>query len=261
MTKVLFLLSVIIMGVAGFFAWQNQKSLKDTRLSVQDLHRKVKTELQELTRAADGVVVIKNNITEMNNQLEKEKISLGQEKDNVKIVANKVINTAEQVKETNGKIEKIKLQVPDLPPGVTIENVGEKINSLKTSIAENEEKGKKAEESAVLKKKDLDKVHSELASIQRQIQERHKLFDRNSLSATVIAVNNDWGFVVIDAGKNKEITSDTKLLVTRGTETIGKLTIQSVEANRTIASIIQKSLRSGLTVAPGDKVILETLYQ
>ena len=81
------------------------------------------------------------------------------------------------------------------------------------------------------------------------------------MSATIVAVNNDWGFVVIDGGQNKGITTDTKLLITRGTETVGRLNIVSVENNKTVANIVQKSIRGGLSVAPGDKVILESLYQ
>ena len=74
-------------------------------------------------------------------------------------------------------------------------------------------------------------------------------------------MNNDWGFVVIDAGTNKGITADTKLLITRGQQTIGRLNIVGVESSKTVANIDQKSLRSGLAVAPGDRVILENLYQ
>ena len=76
-----------------------------------------------------------------------------------------------------------------------------------------------------------------------------------------MAVNNDWGFVVIDGGENKGITVDTKLLITRGQDTIGRLNIIGVDGNKTVANIDQKSVRPGLTVSPGDRVILESLYQ
>jgi hypothetical protein len=94
-----------------------------------------------------------------------------------------------------------------------------------------------------------------------KIESRKKLFDRNSMTATIVAVNNDWGFVVIDGGEDKGITADTKLLVTRGQETIGRLSIVGVDGNKTVANIDQKSIRPGVAVAPGDRVILETLYQ
>jgi hypothetical protein len=81
------------------------------------------------------------------------------------------------------------------------------------------------------------------------------------MSAMIVAVNNDWGFVVIDGGEDKGITADAKLLVTRGSDTIGRLSIIGVEGNKTVANIDQKSMRPGVAVAPGDRVILETLYQ
>jgi hypothetical protein len=117
------------------------------------------------------------------------------------------------------------------------------------------------QEAVAAKEKEVKKAGDELGDIQKRIEERKKFYDRNSLTATIVAVNNDWGFVVIDAGKNREITLDTRLLITRGKDTIGKLNIVSVEGNRTVANIDQKSLLRGFTVAPGDRVVLETLYQ
>ena len=103
-------------------------------------------------------------------------------------------------------------------------------------------------------KRGLDEVVTRIAA-------RKKAFDRNSLTAHVVAVNNDWGFVIIDAGEKEGITPDTKLLVTRGTATVGKLSILTVAGGRTVANILGDTLAPGMAPAPGDKVILENLFQ
>ena len=95
----------------------------------------------------------------------------------------------------------------------------------------------------------------------KKIEDRKKSFDRNSLVARVVAVNDAWGFVVIDAGQSSGINEATKLLVTRGNQTVGKLSIVSVQGNRTVANILPETVASGLNVSPGDRVILENLYQ
>ena len=82
-----------------------------------------------------------------------------------------------------------------------------------------------------------------------------------ALVAKVVAVNQAWGFVVVDAGQRLGITEATKLLVTRGNKTVGKLSIVSVQNERTVANILPETLAGGLNVAPGDRVILENLFQ
>ncbi len=74
-------------------------------------------------------------------------------------------------------------------------------------------------------------------------------------------MNNDWGFVIVNAGQSRGITEATKLLVTRGSQTVGKLSIVSIQGNRTVANILPDTLAEGMTIAPGDRVILENLYQ
>mgnify|MGYP003386734958 FL=1 len=85
------------------------------------------------------------------------------------------------------------------------------------------------------------------------------MFERNSLQARVVAVNPDWGFVVIDAGKSSGIEQDTKLLITRDRQTVGKVSVISVEGNRTVAGIVPDAIYGGSKIAPGDRVILENL--
>jgi hypothetical protein len=81
------------------------------------------------------------------------------------------------------------------------------------------------------------------------------------MTGKVVAVNSEWGFVVLDVGQKEGITPDTKLLVIRGTSTVGKLSIIDVQGNRTVANILGDTLAQGMSPSPGDRVILENLYQ
>jgi hypothetical protein len=198
----------------------------------------------------------------MNNEVSNENERFNQANIKLKNAQSEGDRLNADYKSTQDEITKIKGgDGVKLPEGVTMENVTEKINTFKQTIADNESKATKMQEETAAKQKDLKHVEDELADVQKRIEERRKLFERNRLTATIVAVNNDWGFVVIDGGSNKSITSDTKLLVTRGNNTIGKLNIVQVEPNKTLANIDQKSVRPGWSIAPGDKVILENLYQ
>ena len=104
-------------------------------------------------------------------------------------------------------------------------------------------------------------MQKRLEDVVRKIEERRKNFDRNSLTARILAVNHDWGFVVIDAGKSTGLTQDTKLIVTRGALTVGKISVMSLEGSRAMAAIVPDAVINGLTIMPGDRVILENLVQ
>lgn len=92
---------------------------------------------------------------------------------------------------------------------------------------------------------------------QFQVQRAQKLAV-NGLVATVIAVNQEWGFVMVNAGRQHGVGADASLLVKRGNSRIARLRIVNLEDNMTVADVVDESVVSGLGVQPGDKVIFET---
>ncbi len=261
MTKVLFLLSIVVMAVAFIFGWRNRQTFVDARLARQVIDRSIGSEFTLANNAANEVVAIKADVTTRAGELESVKTRLEQAQIKLRNVKNDADRTTADKDLVDKEIANIKTKMEKLPEGVTLETVGESINKQKALIADNENKAKQIQENVVAKEKELKKANDDRSEIHKRLEDRKKLYNRNSLSATIVAVNNDWGFVVIDAGKNKEITTDTKLLITRGNQTIGKLNIVSVDGSKTVANIDMKSIRRGVFVAPGDRVILETLYQ
>jgi hypothetical protein len=124
------------------------------------------------------------------------------------------------------------------------------------------------EAQAELKKKEVAAEEDKVAGIQKRVDEvmhkiedRRKNFERNSLSSRVIAVNYDWGFVIIDAGKITGLTEQTKLIVTRGAQTVGKISIMTVDGKNSMAAIVPEAVVNGQVIMPGDRVILENLVQ
>ena len=91
-----------------------------------------------------------------------------------------------------------------------------------------------------------------------QVQRAQRLA-LNSLIATVIAVNKDWGFVMINAGRSHGVTPEASLLVKRGNTRIARLRIVNLEDMVVIADIVDDSIVKGMEVQPGDKVIFENV--
>ncbi len=87
--------------------------------------------------------------------------------------------------------------------------------------------------------------------------ERAQKLSLNSLVATVIAVNGDWGFVMVNAGRAHGVTGDATLLVKRGEQRVARLRIVNIEETLVVADVVDGVEASALKVQPGDKVIFE----
>jgi peptidoglycan hydrolase CwlO-like protein len=261
MTKVLFILSAVVMLVATFFAYNNGRAFVEVRNTVSSTNVKVQAELNAARKSVDQVSQIAGQADGVNAELETEKERIKAQKLKIAQSDNDTKRTQEELDDRNSKLAELKVKLEKLPQGVKTETLVEDMNKIKKAIAD-------LQVSAEEKKKEVDAEESQVAETRkglddlvRKIEERKKGFDRNSLSAQVVAVNSDWGFVIVNAGQSKGITEATKLLVTRGTQTVGKLSIVSVQGDRTVANILPDTLAEGMTIAPGDRVILEKLYQ
>jgi cell shape-determining protein MreC len=96
---------------------------------------------------------------------------------------------------------------------------------------------------------------SQLAALkQREAQRRTKSM-QNGLEGRILAVNPSWNFVVLSLGDRNGVVNNAEMLIKRGSQLIGKVRITSVEPSTSIADIVVNSLRSGLSVQPGDTVI------
>jgi len=79
----------------------------------------------------------------------------------------------------------------------------------------------------------------------------------NGLVATIIAVNNEWGFVMVNAGRQHGVGAESSLLVRRGNTRVARLRIVNLQDNMLVADVVKESLMKGFKVQPGDKVIFE----
>lgn len=261
MTKVLFLLSAVVMAVACFFSYQNRAAFVVSRNAKDANNVAINKELKALGGIRQELETVGGQRDTMEGEYKQEFERFEQGKIRFKTAQMDNERTSSDLANSVTEIKELKERVPVFPQGVTLETASEDIAKFKQVVAENELKAEKLKEDTVAREKDLKKEISEQDEVTKRLEERRRMFQRNSLVANVIAVNNDWGFVVIGSGRSQGITTDTRLIITRGNQTVCKLSIVSVESNKTVANIIQKTLQRGVTVAPGDRVILESLYQ
>ncbi len=261
MSKVLLILSIVVMIVAIVFGHQNNRALAAEREKKASLHRTIKTERGALDTLKTEIVKTVTEIGTVQGEVDAEGERLKQHNTKIAQIDADAKRTQEEFDVKNKKLDEQKAELAKLPQGINIATLAEDLNKMKSNIAELKSQAEAKKKEVEAEQAKVAVVAGQKADLVRKIEERKKAFERNSLTARVVAVNNDWGFVVIDAGKSTGITQDTKLLITRGTQTVGKLSIMSVEGNRTVANVLADSLAPGMTPVPGDRVILENLVQ
>ena len=155
--------------------------------------------------------------------------------------------------------------------------IDEKLEGVPIPWAQIPEKIKELQETRKRKGDDLDQLitltekltkevadkRTENARQGNRLSEIRNKIKLNAKVGAVISVNSTWGFVIINLGtKNSNVTTRSKLLVTRNGRLLGRLTPNSVEPSQTVCDLNARDLTPGVRIQPGDEVTLaESLGQ
>ena len=171
------------------------------------------------------------------------------------------------MEDVTGEFKKVEIEQKEIDLAVartfpdgnikTAEDLQMSLTMLKDTLTEKQ--NRKAELTAQMEAANQAK-QTQVAKVKEeeeyQIQRAQKLA-LNGLVATVIAVNKEWGFVMVNAGQAHGVSGDASLLVKRGNSRIARLRIVNLQDMSTIADVVDESLVPGIEVQPGDKVIFE----
>ena len=264
MTKVLFILSAVVILVASFFAYQNGREFASVRSKIAGINASILLEKQseaKLLGPGGSLSKIKAEITSIQSEMDIELEKLKAQKNRLANADSEINTTKQEYDAKEKKKEEMDKLLKDLPPGMSPDTLVEDINKLKKDKLEFEAQTEAKKKEVATEEDKVAGIQKRLDDVEQKIHDRAKNFERNSLSSRVVAVNHDWGFVVIDAGKDSGLTEQTKLIVTRGTQTVGKVSVMSVEGKNSMASIVPDAVVNGQVIMPGDRVILENLVQ
>ena len=261
MTKVLFILSAVVILVASFFAYQNGREFAAVRTNIAGINAGIAAEKQTEKKVVGQVGQLVADITRVQGELDVESEKLKAQKNRLAQADSEATRTQEELDTKVKKQQELTVNLEKLPKDVKPETIAEDINRMKKEKLEYEAQAEQKKKEVVAETDKVAGVQKRLDDVVRKIEERRKNFERNSLTSRVVAVNYDWGFVVIDAGKSTGLTEDTKLIVTRGAQTVGKISVMSVDTRNSMAAIVPDAVVNGQIIMPGDRVILENLVQ
>ncbi len=265
MKPALHILPILIAAAAAFFSFSQSgkfKEVQEKRLATLDLQKSVKAEasvveknlkdqrkliadaqgIQESTVSnvdslRDSNIALKNEITKADKELETQTADFTQ--------LEKAMEEVNSVTQTVGT-------------DVSLDNLAEKIEEIEKTKTDKQARLEELKTLATGAENSLATARADAERVATRSAERSARISRNSLSARVSAVDQDWGFVVIGAGSNSGFTPQTDLVVERDGQRIARISPSSIEPNQTIAEIDLKSISPGVRIQPGDRVILAT---
>lgn len=262
MKKIIMLLSALILIGAAIVGWLNKAELDQANREYEDLKAKN--------------IALNNEINEAEQKRVDAETKEAQAKDTrnqaaaaVEEVKRQILTLERELETASAELKKVEIEQKEIDLLVSRAFPDGKIKSsddlkmtltmLKDTLTKHQER--KAELNTALsnatqaKQVQVAKVREEEA-YQMQRAQRLAL---NGLVATVIAVNRDWDFVMVNAGRAHGVTADSSLLVKRGNTRIARLRIVNLEDTVTVADIVDDSAVRGVQVQPGDKVIFENV--
>lgn len=262
MKAIFYVLSLLVIGAACFFSYQNVGKFKVQ----QDIKIETLGKNEVLTKkiAAKNADLVKEegNRDEQNREREKLKSSIASLVAKGRQLQREIATLTTTLTEQKAKIaqlEEAKAKINEILKGQGVDSIEELPAKIAELEAERKAKEKTLEETktaiAALEKI-VAQNSEEIARLTERDITRSKKIAGNAMESVVTAVNEDWGFVVIGAGSNTGFTPQTKLLVRREGKLIAEIKPSSIEPSQTIAEIDQNTLAPGARIQPGDRVIL-----
>jgi hypothetical protein len=262
MKSIFYTLAIVAIGAAGFFGWTAKENYTAQLAQRDDLIQKNKNLSRDIgtketeEEAADAALKLAlKEDSKAKAELASAEAKANELASTLDSVGGDLEIAAAEKKKIDDSIEALRAKFP----GIELEEVPRVVKDME---AEEKKLVGEEEEASLIKKRleeDVAKNLAETSRIVEKINQSIKRVEGNTFQATIVAVDNDWNFVVIGAGEKSGLTGDSKLLIQRNGRLLGKLLISKLEPNSAVADVEPGTLRNGIALQPGDQVILESV--
>jgi len=250
-------LAILAMGGSAFVGFLNKNEIDLEKKALAEVTRKVKQTSSDLNEVEDKVKDAEDERSMVTDLRDEQSAELNRAEQTMKGFQSSIAADTSKLEKTQLEQREIDLLIEKI--GIaSVDELQNKVQALadrKTELS-NEQINSAAE---------LETAKGGLVAIDNQVKDlkayqiqRAQKVALNGLEASIVATNSQWGFVLVNAGKDLGVTADDSLLVKRGTSRVARLRIVSLEPDMVIAEVVEDSLPQGTTVQKGDRVIFET---
>jgi len=261
MKAIFYIIALLTIGGSAYFTYSNIGPHQD------QLDRTTALESDNAGLLSD----IKNLVSNIKEQ-EKEKNAETQRKNEfkgeIRLTEQKLANLAKQSSELNIELDNLKEEKAEIDRVVArVEaeagEVGIPIEKIPEFFEDIKEKRKQLNASHISLVEEVERFtddvitkKGEVAALTQAEDKRRDNLKANGVSSLITAVNNEWGFVTVKPHSDALFDQDSRLIVVRGANHVGRLRINAIEGDRVLADIDYDSLVQGLRIRAGDRVIL-----
>jgi len=261
MKKFIMVLSSLVMLGSVVIALANKGALEGLFSDLTTTQGEVKAKDAALAEAEDKRAEVTEKETQSKDSRNQASAAVEGVKQGLKVVERSLEDVTAELKKIEIEQKEIDLAVTRAFPGGTVSSADE-LQMLLTMAKETltERQTRKSDLEATLASASQSKQAS-VAKVKEEEKfqiERAQKLALGGLVATVIAVNKEWGFVMVNAGRQNGVDPASSLLVKRGNTRIARLRIVSLQDTSVVTDVVEESVVSGITVQPGDNVIFET---
>jgi hypothetical protein len=261
MKKFIMVLSSLVMLGSVVIALANKGALEGLFSDLTTTQGEVKAKDAALAEAEDKRAEVTEKETQSKDSRNQASAAVEGVKQGLKVVERSLEDVTAELKKIEIEQKEIDLAVTRAFPGGTVSSADE-LQMLLTMAKETltEKQTRKSDLEATLASAGQSKQAS-VAKVKEEEKfqiERAQKLALGGLVATVIAVNKEWGFVMVNAGRQNGVDPASSLLVKRGNTRIARLRIVSLQDTSVVTDVVEESVVSGITVQPGDNVIFET---
>jgi len=260
-TIILFL-ALVITGAATYFGYSNLNRMKEVRWEIHTLEGKITAVSKDIS---DTLATKDTRQGELDSDRRKN-IQLTTDRDGLlaenKASQDEIPALKTTVQEQEAKLAGYQAAVDALKKLFAEMNVNDmselndKIKQLENDRVTREKELAETQALVEAANASIAKTEGQLADSRGRMAERSRALSQNASEPVIMAVNNDWGFVVLNAGSNQGFRPDQSLIVKRGESYVAKLSITSLHRTQMVADIVPSSVPKGMVVMPGDRVIL-----
>ena len=260
MGKFLVILAILLTAISAGLGYLNQVKFAQVKQRAVDAETTVSQTKAQLTKAQGDLKTASQNLA--STVTEKDQLT-----SRLSGVQTDLEKTKAQMAQLTNDRTSLEAQISQLT--ADLQAKAQELEQKTTPGAANPAEGgtdqqaQLAEQQTLISKLqgDLDSTRFQLATLQKEKEDRMQQKMRNGLSGRVLAVNPAWNFVVLSLGDKNGVVNNAELLVKRGSQYIGKVRVTSVEPSTSIADIVANSVPQGTAISPGDNVIYQSVGQ
>ena len=257
MQKIIIILAAVLSLAAAGLGYLNRNNLVATKASLAAATTETAAANKRATTAAADLKAKTEKLALVSTDQEKLAAENTDLKAQVAKASSGVADVQKQVADRDATIAQQKTDMAAKDAHIT--DLEAKVNSTAKPVeAPSDDLKKQLEEKDILTtslQTKLKDQESQLGALKEREAQRRSKSMRSGLEGRILAVNPSWNFVVLSLGDRNGVVNNAEMLIKRGSQLIGKVRITSVEPSTSIADIVVNSVRSGLSVQPGDTVI------